>query len=102
LRNLTLSGVKVPAKTANSQILSIFAELHVNGTELARGLNINEAQLNRMRKKKTGFYRSETLRPFTRINAVIDLAEKVFTKAGLGSGLPRLTLTSTTSPLSFA
>lgn len=79
----TFSSGKVSAMIASNQISNICNELRVNGTDLARGLNINEAQLNRMRKKKSGFYRAETLRPFNRMNAVIDLAEKVFTKKGI-------------------
>ena len=83
MEKLSLNATRIPAKTAGKQLDAIVLELHVKGTDLARGLNMNEAQLNRMRHKKSGFYRSETLRPITRITELIELAEKIFTKEGI-------------------
>jgi len=81
--NPLLNSERVPADEARRQINLIIAEIEVKGTDLARGLNINDAQLNRMRHKKTGFYRQETLRPIHRFQEILDLAEKILTRQGL-------------------
>lgn len=89
-----LVGEKIPAGEARKQINLVVLECNVKGTDLARGLNMNDAQLNRMRHKKTGFYRAETLRPIARVQAILELAEKILTKVGVRKWLttpnPRL------------
>ena len=81
--NTLLAGDRVPAAEARRRINMIVLEIDAKGTDLARGLNINDAQLNRMRHKKTGFYRQETLRPINRLQEILDLAEKILTRPGL-------------------
>lgn len=78
-----LAGDRVPAAEARRRINMIVIEIDAKGADLARGLNINDAQLNRMRHKKTGFYRPETLRPINRLQEILELAEKILTRPGL-------------------
>jgi hypothetical protein len=77
-----LAGDRVPAAEARRRINMIVIEIDAKGADLARGLNINDAQLNRMRHKKTGFYRPETLRPINRLQEILGPGRKDFDPSG--------------------
>jgi len=51
--------------------------------DLAHGLHIAEAQLNRMVSRKTGFYRPQTLQPIKRFEALVKAAREALSEPGI-------------------
>lgn len=82
--NATFQGSdKVPAKDVSH---FIHHALHLIGARermLAQGVDMPESQFNRLAKAQKGSVKAQTIRPLKRLAAVLEEAEKTFSKEGM-------------------
>jgi uncharacterized protein (DUF2384 family) len=77
------NAAKVPASQASSWLQNLLSVAGVNDTTLAHGVDMAEAQINRIKSTRVGFVKTYTLSPLTRAAVLIDEARKTLSKEGV-------------------
>ncbi len=77
------NAAKVPAKQASSWLQGLLSLAGINDTTLAHGVDMAEAQINRIKLARVGYVKTYTLSPLTRAAVLIDEARKTLSKEGV-------------------
>lgn len=70
---------KVKARDVSSRIRIILRDAGVPERSAAQGLGLGEKEISRMKNKRTGYYRRESIAPLERLAYVVDFAKNTFT-----------------------
>ena len=73
----------IPGKKVSQILHELLRIVAVPKKEIAHGMDIPEAQLNRMASGRTAAYRPQTLLPLRRLAILIDEGRKTLTEEGL-------------------
>lgn len=76
------NAAKVPAAQASSWVVKLERAAGVKDSDLAHGVDMAEAQINRLRSTRSGFVKTYTLTPLTRAAVLIDEALRTLTPEG--------------------
>ena len=74
---------KVPAREVGSRIRAILDETGTRESKAAQGLGLGEAYFSRMKNRRSGSYRRESLLPLERLSRVVDFAKGTLSGKGV-------------------
>lgn len=78
---------KIKARDVSSRIRVILRDAGVPERSAAQGLALGEAYFSRMKNKRTGFYRHESIIPLERLAYVVDFAKNTLSEKGVKNWL---------------
>lgn len=78
---------KIKARDVSSRIRVILQEAGVPERSVAQGLALGETYFSRMKNKRTGYYRRESISPLERLAYVVDFAKHTLSEKGVKNWL---------------
>lgn len=78
---------KVKAQDVSARIRVILRDAGVPERSAAQGLGFGETYFSRMKNKRTGYYRRESISPLERLAYVVDFAKNTLSEKGVKNWL---------------